>query len=311
MSMGRSAILAIVGTGCIAAAGIGGYLAVRTTVPGAAAQAVATDPAGSETPPSPAAVDAQPVASAVAAENLPVAPAASARPAPAASRPAPVVERPPTPVVAEPSVPSADSVPARTDAVVPEPVVPMVSLPAPPSRFVAVTLEENTVIGIRLDRAVSSETAQIEDRVTGQVTREVMVDGRLAIPAGAELRGYVTEVRRGGAFRERARLGVRFDTLLLPDGTRMEIVTDAIYRDGEPPAGEATTKIGAGAAVGAVIGAIIGGGKGAAIGGSAGAAGGTAAVAAGGANPAVLSAGASLTVELTEPVTLLVERVRE
>ena len=59
---------------------------------------------------------------------------------------------------------------------------------------------------------------------------------------------------------------------------------------------------------GAILGAIIGGGKGAAIGGSVGAAGGTAAVMAGGRNPAVLASGTSLTVRLSQPVTIVVER---
>jgi hypothetical protein len=53
---------------------------------------------------------------------------------------------------------------------------------------------------------------------------------------------------------------------------------------------------------------MLGGRKGAAIGGAAGAAGGTAVVAAGDANEAVIPAGAALTVRLTAPVTILVER---
>jgi hypothetical protein len=55
-------------------------------------------------------------------------------------------------------------------------------------------------------------------------------------------------------------------------------------------------------------GAILGGGKGAAIGGSIGAASGTAMVMAGDRNPAVLPAGANVTVRLHAPVTIAVER---
>jgi uncharacterized membrane protein len=81
-----------------------------------------------------------------------------------------------------------------------------------------------------------------------------------------------------------------------------------VYRDGESPTREATTKIGIGAAAGAVIGGIIGGKKGAVIGGATGAGAGTAVVTAGGRNAAILESGASLTLKLLDPVTVLVDR---
>jgi outer membrane lipoprotein SlyB len=84
--------------------------------------------------------------------------------------------------------------------------------------------------------------------------------------------------------------------------------TEAIYREGKSPGQESAAKVGAAAVGGAILGAIIGGGKGAAIGGSVGAAGGSAAVMAGGRNPAVLTAGTALTVRLSQPVTIIVER---
>jgi hypothetical protein len=182
--------------------------------------------------------------------------------------------------------------------------------PPPEPRFEELTVAADSVIGVRLESAVSSETARVEDKVTARVSRDVTVDGRTAIPAGARLEGHVVLVERGGKFKERARVGLRFTTLVTGgDGTtRLPVQTEAIFRDGAGPSGEATSKIGAGAVVGAVLGALIGGKKGAAIGGTAGAAGGAAAVAAGGRNEAVLAAGAPVTVRLTAPVTVLVER---
>ncbi len=172
--------------------------------------------------------------------------------------------------------------------------------------FQELTVGANGVIGIRLETPVSSETAKVEDRVTARVVRDVTVDGRVAVPAGATFEGIVTEVDRGGRFRERARLGVRFTTVVLSDNTRVNVSTEPIYRTGEAPTGEATSKIGAATVVGTIIGAAIGGRKGAAIGGATGAAGGTAAVMASGPNHVVLTSGTSLTVRLTEPATLQV-----
>jgi len=181
----------------------------------------------------------------------------------------------------------------------------------PKPRFDELTVAENSVIGIHLDSTISSETARVEDKVTAHVTRDVVVGGRTAIPAGAKLEGNVTLVQPGGKFKDRARVGIKFTSLVLPDNTHQPIQTEALFRDGESPTGEATAKVGPSVVIGTIVGAMVGGKKGAAIGAGAGAAGGTAAVAAGGRNDAVFAAGSPLTVRLTAPLTVLIERLQQ
>jgi len=197
-----------------------------------------------------------------------------------------------------PPVETPDPVPS-TPAVAPEP---------PRPSYEELRVKSESVIGIRLDTALTSRTAHVEDRVSARVSRDLFVDGRVAIPAGARLEGTVTLVEHGDKFRNRARLGVKFNTIVLADKTRLPIDTETIFRDGDSPTAEATSKIGASAVVGAILGAVVGGKKGAAIGGAAGAGGGTAAVMAGGVNDAILEAGTPLTVRLNAPVTVLVEK---
>jgi hypothetical protein len=163
-------------------------------------------------------------------------------------------------------------------------------------------------MGLQIETPVSSERARVEDRVEARVTRSLAVDGRTAIPAGTRVVGSVTLVERGGKVKERARLGVRFHTLVLADGTELPIRTEAIFRDGESPAGESTRKIGGAAVGGAILGAIMGGKKGAVVGGATGAAGGTAVVMAGDRNAATLPVGAVVTVRLSAPLTVAVEK---
>ena len=165
----------------------------------------------------------------------------------------------------------------------------------------------DAVLGLRIETAISSEEASVEDRVAARVERDLRVGDRVAIPAGARAEGEVTLVERGGRLRERARLGVRFTSVVLADGTRIPIDTETIYREGDPPANESAAKIGGGAIGGAIIGGILGGVKGAVIGGSAGAGAGTAAVMAGGRNPATLPSGTPVTVRVTRPTTVTVE----
>jgi type IV secretory pathway VirB10-like protein len=311
----KALVVAIGSTAFLAAAGAGGYLAVRSNPPLKADQVSASNAGTLPAAPAPAmstTVDvppppAQPAEIARDRATRETSKAAPARPKPrpeAANRP---VASPPASAPA--SVPSQPLPPPVAD---PAPVP--VSEPPPPvkepekPKYEEVVVRAESVIGIRLDTAISSETARVEDRVSARVSRDVTVDDRLAIPAGSRLEGNVTLVERGGKFKERARLGIRFTSLVLADGTRIKLDTDTIYRDGDSPTGEATSKIGASTAVGAIIGAVIGGKKGAVIGSTTGAAGGTAAVMAGGRNAATIAAGTPLTVKLTSPVTVMVER---
>ena len=164
------------------------------------------------------------------------------------------------------------------------------------------------MIGLEVETPITSERARVEDRVEARVTRDVYADGRVAIPAGSRVTGSVTLVEKGGKVKERARLGVRFHTLVLADGRQINLRTDTIYREGQSPSGESSRKIGGAAVGGAVLGAIMGGSKGAILGGAAGAAGGTAAVMAGDRNAATIAGGTVVTARLSSPVTLEVER---
>ena len=122
------------------------------------------------------------------------------------------------------------------------------------------------------------------------------------------MHGTVTEVERGGKVRERARLGIRFHTVVLANGDRLALRTDAITREGASPGRESAAKIGGATVGGAILGAILGGGKGAAIGGAMGGAGGTAAVMAGERNTVTVPAGSTVSVRIQQPVSVTVEK---
>jgi hypothetical protein len=166
----------------------------------------------------------------------------------------------------------------------------------------------DSVIGLRLDSTISSEQARMEERVEARVIRDVRVGGDVVIPAGSRAMGSVMVVERGGKFKERARLGIRFNTLLLTDGTRLPITTETIYRYGDSPLNSTTAKIGGGAVVGGILGGIMGGGKGAAVGASAGAGAGTAVVMAGDRNEAAFVAGSEVTARILSPVSVTTEK---
>jgi len=136
----------------------------------------------------------------------------------------------------------------------------------------------------------------------------VMAAGRVAIPAGSRVIGSVTLVERGGKIKEQARLGIRFHTLVLADGSEVPLHTEQVLRNGEAPANSSSKKIGGAAVGGAILGAILGGGKGAAAGGAIGAGAGTAAVMAGDRSAATLRQGEYLNIKLSSPATVTLPR---
>ncbi len=246
-------------------------------------------------------------------------PAAVARPAaPAPTDGAQPVQAAPPPL----PPPAADNATPAARPGAAAPVVPMIIDPAaesaradqdaasrgPEKQWEEVVVPAESVIGLQLESSISSEFARVEDRVDARVTRDVRVGSRVAIPAGTRAIGTVVLVERGGKVKERARLGLRFNTLILPDTTRLTVNTETIYREGESPAAQSTAKIGGAAIGGAIIGAILGGGKGAAIGSGLGAAGGTAVTMNGDRLPVSLAAGTPLSVRTQAPINMTVEK---
>lgn len=311
MSRTATVILAIV---CVAAGAGGSFLALRSDspvttteqvqAPASALSAVAESEGVIE--PVPVAVPAAPVVAEPAPRprrpvQAPPAPRSSVRQTASASR------VPASPVPAPPVItPDQRVVPIAPAAITDNQASRTVEPPAP--LYEELVVAADSVIGLQLESPVSSDKAQVEDSVVARVTRDVKVGDRVAIPAGAKALGEVTLVERGGKMRERARLGVKFTSVVLADGTRLPLHTETIFREGDPPGRESAAKIGGGAIGGAIIGGILGGAKGAAIGGSIGAGAGTTAVVAGDRNHATLSAGTPLTVRIEDPVTVTVEK---
>jgi hypothetical protein len=304
--------VSIVAAACVTAGAAGGYLLSRGESPVQAdersAFLVSPDPAAVPVEQSEAVVVETPEP-ARAPEQRPVRPVAARpvelekAPAPAAPPTAPTIPPPVTEVVPIAPAPIEPQRPIEIEA---PPTV--ASVPAPGPELEELVIGVNGVIGLQVESDVSSETARVEDDVVARVTRDVKVGDKVAIPSGSKVHGEVILVERGGRVREQARLGVRFTSIVLGDGTRLPIDTAPIYREGASPGRESAAKIGGGAIGGAIIGGILGGARGAAIGGSIGAGAGSAAVVAGGRNAATLPSGYLVTVRVQQPLTVTVER---
>jgi hypothetical protein len=123
-------------------------------------------------------------------------------------------------------------------------------------------LPAGTEMDVRLTTRLSSDDAQVEDRVEATTMVDLYQGDDLVVPAGSVIEGYVSSVDRASRTDRKGSLTIMF-TKLNVNGRTHDVrayVTQALESEGLK--GEAE-RIGAGAGIGAIIGGILGGVKGA------------------------------------------------
>lgn len=121
----------------------------------------------------------------------------------------------------------------------------------------------DTEFDVRLRSALSSRTAQVEDRFEATTAVDLRDEnGRVLVPAGSVMRGVVSSVTKATRTERTGKLTVAFDRLTVNGRSYPMRATVTQALESEGIRGEAE-KIGIGAGAGAVLGAILGGAKGA------------------------------------------------
>lgn len=124
------------------------------------------------------------------------------------------------------------------------------------------TVPAGTEIDVRLQTAVSSKTATVEQRVTATTMVDLYQGDTLVIPAGSRIEGHVATVDPATRVNRRGSLGLRFDRVIVDHRAREARLSVTQALEGEGLKGDAG-QIGAGAGVGAILGGILGGVRGA------------------------------------------------
>jgi hypothetical protein len=153
---------------------------------------------------------------AFAQQEGPMQPIEKQAPAPPANAPAPPATTPPPPTATgTPSNPA----PATT--------APAVGSSAPkPGK---VEIPSGTSIPLVLHNGISTHSAKVGDPVYFETLFPIMIDGRVAIPAGSYVSGEVTESKRPGRVKGRGELMIKLNTLILTNGYMVNL--NAVPRD--------------------------------------------------------------------------------
>jgi len=154
----------------------------------------------------------------------------------------------------------------------------------------AATIPNGTPVTIRTGSALSSGTAKSGQTFNCSVARDVVVAGQTLAKSGDAAKCRVTSAKSSGRLHAPGVLSVR-----LVEVNGQSVTTTSHTFHGKSHKKSNVTKIGGGAAAGALIGGLAGGGKGALIGTGAGAAAGTGVAAATGKEEAVIPAETAMT----------------
>ena len=155
-------------------------------------------------------------------------------------------------------------------------------------------------LDVRLQNALSSESATVEQRFETTTAVDLMQNGRVLVPAGSVVRGVVSDVKKAGRVERAGSLTLSFDQMVV-NGREIPIRGTAtqVFESGGIREEAGTAGVGAG--VGGIIGGVLGGVKGAILGAVIGAGG---AIAATDGKDITLPPGSIVRVRLNSPVNV-------
>ena len=210
--------------------------------------------------------------------NLLVAPAAPVAANTPAPEPPAVVPAPahvaPRKVKAKPTPSIPAPAPIVREQAQDQPIASPPPPPPPPPKpagpvFKTVTLASGSTIPVRITQTLDSASTQTGDSFSGSIASDIIQDGMVVLPRGAQVNGHVIEAKDATHFSGSSALSIEL-TGVNARGEHIDITTEPYSKQGTGRGKNTAVKTGIGAAAGAVLGGIFGGGKGAAIGAAAG-----------------------------------------
>lgn len=211
----------------------------------------------------------------------------------------------------QPAPPDRDDEDLAGDAEVPKPApakpapaAPSAKKPTPSPTAVRLTVPTNAEMEVEIITPLSSETSKPGDTFSARVNQAVMIGNQVAIPAGAEATGHVTEAIPTKKIGGQARLTLMFETLALPGGGGSAPLTATLTTEGKKQTKKDTGTIAGATAGGALLGRVLAKDKqkGTAIGAVVGAAAGTTIAANNATDPVNFAQGTIVPLTLQEPI---------
>lgn len=96
-----------------------------------------------------------------------------------------------------------------------------------------VTIKGGTIVPLESTAKIKAADVNVGQTVDFRVSRDVLVDGIVAIPCGTIAKGTVYEAKKSTAFGTKGRLGIKVRYLTLPSGDNISFASSDIYIQGQ------------------------------------------------------------------------------
>ena len=96
-----------------------------------------------------------------------------------------------------------------------------------------VTIKGGTIVPLESTAKIKAADVNVGQTVDFRVSKDVLVDGIVAIPCGTIAKGTVYEAKRSTAFGTKGRLGIKVRYLTLPSGENISFASSDIYIQGQ------------------------------------------------------------------------------
>src|SRR2546429_1450275 len=126
----------------------------------------------------------------------------------------------------------------------------------------AQSIPAGTKVTVRMGSGINSGTARSGQMFDATLARDLVVNGKTLAKAGAPAHGKVTYAKSSGRLHDPGELSLRLISVEV-NGRNVPVSTTAFHAKGKSHTKSNLTKIGGGAAAGALIGGLAGGGQGA------------------------------------------------
>ncbi len=237
----------------------------------------------------------------------------------------PVWAQDPGPIPGAPANPGSAAQPQQASTAAAPAAPPAVSTMLAPAKGTQIEVPTGTHIPLVLHNGISTRSARPGDPVYFETLFPVMVDGKVAIPAGSYISGEVTEAKRPGRVKGRGELAIKLTTMILPNSYMVNLNAspsnagtgggETVNNEGKvvgdtdkaSDVGTVVKSTAAGAGIGAIAGRS---GEGAGIGAGIGAAAGLAAVLLSRGPEAELPRGSTVEAVIDRPILLDADKVQ-
>jgi len=174
---------------------------------------------------------------------------------------------------------------------------------------VPVTVPAGTSFEVEFTKGLASNASSVGESFRARLVADLRLDGAVAIPAGSEVLGVVTDAVGARRIGGKARLTVKFTDLVLPSGTTLPVHA-SFLEEGKSRAGRDAATIGGSTAGGALLGRILGNsGRGTILGALVGAAVGTAIASKTAGEEVVIPEGSVISLKLDQPLAVDARRI--